>query len=596
MSQIFVPRSQIAYERIESFAGGEDSFKRATLLDPDQSQHLLNVIVRDDFIARTRYGADKLTGGVTPYALGANILAGGATFDGSGHFTPPAITVGATYVFTSGVGETLTINSVNQPSGAFVAAGNTAQFTGTPHATVLSTLFNTTAPSCLGLHYYSSPTVSQLVSGFGTGIWKYDGAVWSVVPGWSTSGNRLAMAQGVDQMLISDVSNNTLRVYDGTSFTACTNNPVDPPVGASILAWHTNRMFASGVGNLPDTIFVSNFLAFGNGQWNATTRSFRVGTGDGQAIMGLASMQDFTLCCFKTDSIWLLATDPAADSTIADQDTAALSQGIGLVGRDAWCAYGNDLLFFSQDGVRSVVRMIAAAGQWQLSAPLSQPIQPYIDRVNRNAWQNITVKKYQEFAFFFVPLDTSVTNNACLVWNGRLGKWMGMWTWNGQAVEITRFNNINRLVFGDNVGNVNMWKDYSDRSADSTYTDNGAGYATQLYTRSFLFQEPVNNKSSNNTIIRFNEGNAAATVNWVQDEAIAATWTVSPSPSGSLLRGPDLLGSTFTLASTSTLTLTQAIRGLPEFNEAYLQITTTTGWFALRNITVGAYVNPLLDS
>ncbi len=444
------------------------------------------------------------------------------------------------------------------------------------------------------LFYFDTPAVAQLLSGSGTNLFGWDGSHWTQLAGWTAASDtaRLAMAQGVDKVLISDGSGN-LQIWDGTTFTDCGNEPTCPPVGATILTWHTGRMFASGIAALPDTFYVSNRLTFGLGQWNPTTRSFRIGNGDGEPVVAMAPMQNFVLCVFKSNSIWLVETNPQAEPAnfSADQNTAVLSAGIGCVGRDAWCAYGNDILFMAQDGVRSVQRMQAAAGQWQLSAPLSQPIQTYIDRINRSAWDKICAIKYQEFAFFFVPLDISAVNNCVLVWNGRLGKWCGAWTgWNGQQVAMTRFNGVNRLVFGDDQGLVNQWKDTEDAASDDTYRDNGSPYPTQLWTRSMLFGEAVNNKSAYSTVLRFSQGNATVNLTWCADNTNVKTWVGAPTPSGDIL-GQDVLP--FLLQSTSPTKVQRGIRGLAAFNEAFLKVESDAGWWALRNVTAGAFINPL---
>lgn len=513
---------ELVFERMESFAGGEDSFRRSTIIDPDQCQRLVNVIVRDNFEARTRPGVDALTGG--------------ATVDSA---------------------------------------------------------------TCRGLFYFDTPSVEQILAVFNAKLWKWESSAWSQLTGWTPSAgpvsadSRVVMAQGVDKVLISDGVNNPM-IYDGTTFTDAGSGATNAPK-AKILCWHTGRMFASGVSSLTDTIYVSNRLNFGVGQWNSATRSFRVGFGDGDPIIAMASMQDFVLAVLKQNSIWLVITDPTlepADFSAANgQASAALSQGIGCVGRDAWCAYGNDLLFMAPDGVRSVQRMQGAAAQWQLSAPISQPIQPYIDRINRAHWDKICAKKHQEFAFFFVPLDNSTTNNYVLVYNGRLQRWLGVWTgWNGQAVEVSRFAGDDKFIFGDTAGKVNEWKDGESLTDDDTYEDNGTGYATQLWTRSFLFGEPINNKSAYTTIIRFSSGNAECTLTWVADNAEVRNWQASPEPAGDILGVGSL---PFLLGSEQPITIKKGIRGLAAFNEAYLKIESTSGWWALRNITAGAFVNPL---
>lgn len=507
-------------EQTASFAGGEDSFRQPTLLDPDQCQKLVNIIVRDNFEARTRPGADFLGGGAV----------------GSG--------------------------------------------------------------ACKALFYFDTPASSQLLSCFAGSVFSYSGSgLWSTLD-HTFADARIAIAQGIDKCLMSDGQNKMVE-YNGTTCAELGNTDTDPPIGATILCWHTQRMFAAGFYDVPDRVDVSNFLNFGNGQWNRTTRSFRVGNGDGDPIVAVASVQDFTLCFLKRNSIWLVNTDPANDrdgdqvNTLdfsVDQDSAKLSQGIGCVGRDAWCYYGNDLLFMAQDGVRSIQRMQAAAGQWQTSPPLSQPIQPYIDRINRNAWSGIVATKYQEFAFFFVPLDNSLSNNAVLVWNGRLGKWCGMWTWKGSAVAVTRFQGKNALVFGDTNGGVNQWKDSYSVYSDSTYKDNGADYSCVLWTKSFQFGEAASDKNGRFAWARFSAGNASLNMEWVTDFVAARVWESSVVPTGDRLG----IGTfPFRLSSKNPTLIKRSLSGTHEFNEAYLSITSTHGWWFLRNITLAAFINPI---
>jgi hypothetical protein len=319
-------------------------------------------------------------------------------------------------------------------------------------------------------------------------------------------------------------------------------------------------------------------------------------------------MQGFTMAVLKRNSVWLLTTNPALDDGTNTVTTfaanQAISSGIGCVGRDAWCVYGNDVLFMAQDGVRSVQRMQAAAGQWQLTSPISQPIQPYISRINQAVWSKIVAIKYQEFAFFFVPMDNSTTNNFCLVYNGRLQKWIGAWTgalnssmayttWTANCVEVTRFLGTQQLVFGDTFGFVNGWKDLSSNTDDNTYLDNGVGFPTQVWTRSFQFGEPINSKTVYNTILRFSAGNASLALSWVADTAVAKSWKGNFAPTGDILGVGTL---PFLLESTIPIKVIKGIRGLPAFNEAYISIQSFTGWFWLKNIVATAYLNPAKEA
>lgn len=51
---------QLLYERLESFGGGMDGYHRSTLLAPNQSQYLENLVIPDNLEVRTRPGADQL--------------------------------------------------------------------------------------------------------------------------------------------------------------------------------------------------------------------------------------------------------------------------------------------------------------------------------------------------------------------------------------------------------------------------------------------------------------------------------------------------------------------------------------------------------
>jgi len=452
-----------------------------------------------------------------------------------------------------------------------------------------------------GLHFFSTPAYTQLIAGSGAVMYvRPTGEDWASSAGYTPAdaASRLAFAQGVDLALVSDGSA-ALATWDGTSWTVCGTGDTDPPAGATCLTWHTGRMFAAGfvggtAGKEDDAIWVSNRLAFGDGQWNKTTRQFRVGGGEGDPIRAIASMQSYNLAVLKENSVWLVYTDPASepDDFSADQASEAVSYGVGCVGRRAWCTYGNDLLFLARDGVRSLQRMVAAAGQYQLAAPISQPLQPWIDRINWSYAHTTAAVKYRELALFAVPLDNALTPNTVLVWNGRLGRWTGVWTgWTPAAWCVTRFSGASRLVHGDASGRVRQWKDTDDAEADATYTEDGAGIPTKLWTRGLMFAEPVNYKSAYHSELRFAQANALLTVTLMGDDAELKAWTADATGQGQTLP-VDL---PFDLDNPSATAARRGLRGLPKFNEAHLRIESTAGWWRLRNWTLSAFLKTLAN-
>jgi len=537
---------QLVFERQESFSGGEDDYRRSTLIEPDQCQKLINIIVRDNFEAWTRPGADAFTEGA---AISYPPL---LADDG----TPLLADDGSPLLSETGV-------AVESPVRTLVYFETTA-------SKYILAVCNGSLRAC---------------SGFGD-AWELTSPTFN-----AASDSRVEIAQGVDTCLISDGAN-ALAILDGSlNLTVCGTNPVtDPPVGVTILCWHTGRMFAAGQADARDTIWVSNRLAFGNGQWNATTRSFRIGTGDGDPIVALHSLQGSVLAVFKANSVWLCNADPTSEPVNFQASTVVepLGFGVGCVGKRAVAAVANDVFFLAQDGVRSLQRMQAAASQWQLSAPISQPVQQYINRINPAARSQVVASSYKEFVAFAVPLDTSTTNNALLVFNTRLGCWLGCWTgWTPAAFCKSRFNGVEQWLFGDSTGLVNYWKDASDTNSDSTYRDNGRNIEQKVWTRAYQFGDAVSQKESYNCLLRFTAGSATLTMSAWFDLASVRSFERTIAPTGDLL-GVGRLG-TFRLASVAPSKVEKSLRSLPSFNEMYLRIETTSGWFKLRNITVAAF-------
>ena len=537
---------QLLFERQESFSGGEDNYRRSTLIDPDQCQKLVNIIVRDNYEAWTRPGADKFT-------------------ESAGTESVPLLADDGTPLLADD-GSPLLADETE----AVVTPVRTLEYFDTPNNRWVLAICNGKLKACSGVN-----VGWQLAS-----------------PSYTCATDlRVEIVQGVDTCLISDGVGALATLDSGLGLTTCTTGANDPPVGATMLCWHTGRMFATGIAATPDTIWVSNRLAFGNGQWNGTTRSFRIGSGDGDPITALHSVHDSLLAVFKANSIWLVDTNPATD--IADWSAKDLGKvlgfGVGCVGKRAVASTGNDVFFMAQDGVRSLQRMEAAAGQWQLSAPISQPVQQYINRINRAQQSKIEATAFKEFVMFAIPLDSSTTNNAVLVFNTRLSRWIGCWTgWTPSAFCKSRFSSIEQLLMGDSTGLVNVWKESNDSNLAATYLDNGVNIAGQkVYTRAFQFGDPVSQKEAYNCLLRFTAGSCTLNISAWLDLVSARTFQKTVSPLGDLL-GVGKLGS-FRLASVSPSKVEKSLRSLASFNELYLRIEAESGWFKLRNITLSAF-------
>lgn len=519
------------YERCESFGMGFDGYTRSTLLDPAAYQYGLNTAIPDGMECRTRPGADLL-GTTRGYRI-------------------------------------------------------------------------------QGMVYYDAPSGTpgvdneQLIVGYNGGLAYWNGTTWTAIGAFTLTDANLdfAAAQGVDKVLITD-GTAQLQYWNGTAMSGALGNGAnDPPVGATILLWHAGRMWAAGfsgatAGKENDALYGSNLLDFGAGAWNSTDRNLRIGAGDGDRIVGLASLSSsfdkgYAMVVGKANSIWILNTDPtvAFTSFTAQLGPEQVSDGIGFCGKRAFTVVGNDLYFASPDHTfRTLARMESAQGQYRVGEALSLPIQQYVDRINWTYAYKIAVIKHRELVLFSVPLDASTYPDTIFAYNARLQKWVGMWTGlTANSFEVTRFGDVHRLVLGQNDGAVRQFKDFEDAADDDTYDDDGSAIPTTLKTRSFLFGEPLNPKNAFHAEVRFGQSNAVVTVTLVCDNAEVASWQCDVRPTG-----PNLEQTLeFDLIANGNRAFQHGLRGLTEFNECYLQLSCTSGWFSVRNVSMSAFVNAL---
>ena len=549
------------YDRQPNFAGGMDAYRYAADLDVNQCQLLQNMQVLDNGRAITRPGADQVDSLPSTFTLGENGNQGLSFLDNS--------------------------------SGQFILMGK------------------------------------------GSNLYKWNGSQWSAASGFtlSDSVSQFCSVQGMDKLLISDGVQN-MQLWDGTRFTDLGNQvSTNAPKGVTIMSYIAgmfvvsgNAMVQNNVTYPSDTLFFSNYLDATSGHWSVS-KSFRVGNGDGEAIVALAPIQStasnypvFQLGVLKENSVWVLSISPQGTTLQSWFNSASgvtfttapqgdqVGIGVGCVGRNAWCSFQNDLLFMSQDGVQSLQRMQAAAGQYQLTSPLSTPIQPYIDRINWSVASHIQAVKYRQLAIFFVPLDNSLVNNYALVWNGRIQKWF-VWTgWNVSSAIVTRFTsgvqyNVSgkvgttqdgiQLVMGDAItGNVNVWKDNTIIiDEDNTYLDNGSNIPWTLETRAFTFGDFDAQKKMRAALVRFNRGNSIVKLEAYCDLADDDYWSQNITPNGSIL--PVLLP--FVLASDNPVESYRKLEGLLYCNEFYLKISSEKGWADIRNVVLTAFLKPLRD-
>lgn len=588
----------LAYERVRRFSG-MNGYERPTLLPDDICALMVNRLVTDSGKCKTRPGFDNVGLPFSP-----NLVPGGATYNFPGYYTLSGLTIGVRYYWAKGANETMLTNGTQEltASGVFTAQAVNVTFTGPfgTFAPVTATVqsLGSTDYRVQGLCFHTRLASQRLVAVCNRNWHEWDGSTWSAaVSGWQAANTTrdVSIAQLNAKLYVADGSQRVFE-YDSTvpSFTEL-NGANDPPAAASILVAHAGRIFAAGWTDgftAPNVIRASNLRAAGTGSWNAVNFE-TVLTADYSPIRAMVSMQRNWMAVLHENSVHMVETSPLA-STAADWNKQEISRELGCVGARAALNVAGDCWFWSADGLRSIKGAVGTEGAFEIVQPLTQPLQELVERVNPLAVHKIAMHRYKEYVFIDVPLDSATENNTTLVFNVRLGQWMGYWTGCAATVRTTTYFSgvANQMVGGTSTATVMQWKDTEDQDDESTYQDEGVDIPTTLRLKSWEFQEPESAKSGDFYVLWFDSSfslNCSVNVNF--DTEDQRTDTIEDDEAQNQLP-VDL---PFDLADERFRRVVRHLDALGDFHEVYLEITTTAGNCVLVAATCAAFVQSVRD-
>jgi len=172
----------------------------------------------------------------------------------------------------------------------------------------------------------------------------------------------------------------------------------------------------------------------------------RLFPGRADKIVGLFSFTEDALLIFNRNSIFKYQPTTSLNSMVKTQ----ITDEVGLVARNSVVQVGNNILFLSDNGVygASFQDLYNLRGN---DAPLSQPIQSTIDRINRAHWHKSVATYFDNRYFLAVPLDSSSELNALIVYNFLNKTWESVDTVGTTSIsnQSVTFDFDNLIVAGD---------------------------------------------------------------------------------------------------------------------------------------------------
>ena len=417
---------------------------------------------------------------------------------------------------------------------------------------------------------------------------KWDGTTWSPLLSSytpATGTQQVCMAALVDKLYLATAGKN-LYSWDGVSFVDIGTGSGSLPPQFTLICKHTYRLFGAGLPNAGDTLQCSDILD--PTVWMPLQNSSRVGGGESDPITALCSWTDYNLVVGKRNSIWLVNADPT--QTPANWQMKQVTDVAGCVSHRSMCMVGNDVFWLSNDGVRSIEYTLQGLTQG-VSEPISRPIQDVIDRINWTAAGGACARYWKNRYILSVPLDTSTTNNAVLVYNTITQSWSGTWTgWNASIFVPTFFGGAARLAMGRADGLVAQWMEYVPEVAEvgANFMDMGQPYASNATTRALTCNEAISPKKGFSAEVEFWQSTAQGTVSVILDGgAPQPFWDgATEGASGSVIDDPLPL----TLGVLKFWRIARDLMAFGSWREIQFQFSTTAGKMQVRSLYLEAQI------
>jgi hypothetical protein len=284
----------------------------------------------------------------------------------------------------------------------------------------------------------------------------------------------------------------------GSGATATASVSALSPSGLRLIRQFTNRLFAVGTGDNRNTLYASDIL---DAEIWKSTNSIVVGGNDGEDIISIQPFFDFELLVFKPNKIYLVTVDPTS-TTAAGWTVRLINDKIGCQASRSAIFTNKDVLFLSNDGIRSVVRS-AADDFYTVGPTLSEPVKNVIARINRSYIGSSNGAFHNNRYYLALPLDNSTTCNYVLVYNTLFGSFEGLWSIAANAMTKTNFSggysvNCVKLAVGSPTGQVGHLYDYLDPDlqgdGNTEYKDYGTSYASYVVTKAYDFDDRISKK------------------------------------------------------------------------------------------------------
>jgi len=500
----------LSFDGIRNFVGGQASGLQSDLLAENQVQQMYNMTLSPKGNLETRLGTTTFSTGAT---TGTNSVGGMRYFETSNYQQITTVSSGRFY--TIGANGTATIHPSNetwiQVARAFGSEQqrwndgySISQSVAVQFAQFRDKMF--LADGDGDLHYWDGVSVTRqggklraiTVQTAGSNYTRATAVVTG--PDWGGTSPQITttVAGGaVTAVVVVDGGSGYSKapavtiIGDGQGATA-TATVSAPPQALRILINAENRLFGVGSGAYRNTLYASDILD--ENVWDSAN-SIVVNGDDGDEITAVVPHYKNRLIVFKKRRVFQIDIPPDATSA-ADWVISIISNNTGCVAGATAVQVASDILFLSDNGIRSLVRSVADDFS-SVGIPVSEVVKDVIQSINTGAISVATAIYYDNRYFLAIPTGASDINNTILVYNTALNAFEGTWSPQVLQFTLTNFNNAgSRAMFKKTNGVIEQYAGYKTPTAATLddYKDAGSTYPSYVITKDFNFGDPFSLK------------------------------------------------------------------------------------------------------
>jgi hypothetical protein len=524
----------LTFDGIRSFTGGQASGLQSDLLAENQVQELYNMTLSPKGNLETRVGATSFATGATS---GTGSVGGMRYYETGSTAQLLTVTGGRFYSINSSGSATLhvsdrvwgtTSTTFSSAIGNWSDGYDVAQDIEVSFAQFVDRMYLSDSDS--DLHFWD-----------GTGMTKQGGKVRAITVTTAGSGYTSATAivtgpdlGGTMPELITTVANGavtgvtvvtggsgysgapTVTIIGNGAGATATATVSPPPANLRIIVNAENRLFGVGSSSNRNTLYASDLLD--PSVWDSTN-SIVVNGEDGDEITAVVPYYRNRLIVFKKRRVFQV--DIPSDATSgADWIVSIISNNTGCVATGTAVQVNSDILFLSDNGIRSLVRSVADDFS-SVGIPISEVVKNIIQSINTDAIRVATAIYYDNRYFLAIPTGANDYNDTLLVYNTALQAFEGTWSPQVMQFTLTNFNQEgSRAMFKKTNGIIERYAGYKSPAGttSSDYQDSGTDYNSYVRTKDFNFGDPFSLKyGSHFEVIFDNSFSSNATISIQRD-------------------------------------------------------------------------------